>query len=314
MADQQPAAESAPAPARRLHLHIPNSHSRATSPRGSPLSGSPASKTLSNAPTTNPGAEEGVLRETVVSSYGSVQQDAAHQESQSSSRQKPWWRYFQVENTSGESSRDFLGEHFYCFVDKVNQATYLNLATARERTYFSWLRLATFLAIASVALFLRLRLRIFTSDDKSDSTTSYGIALAKTTTDRLTQRYAQAMVKKALRKRQLVKRADFNQDSTFSSPQLILSSLSNWSDDDNDNSEDGSLLRTNPYFSKVLGSFFFVLAVVALVVGHIDYMRCERALEEADKLVTPSHHDGDADDRLVGLHNAHSAKKAHSNM
>lgn len=127
--------------------------------------------------------------------------------------------------------------------------------------------------------------------------------------------YARAMVKRALRKRQLVKLANLVQDSSpSSSSQIILSSLSNGSKGDDKDGEDGSLLRTNPYFSKVLGSFFFVLAVVALVVGHIDYMRCERALEKADRLITPSNHDGDPDDHLVRLHNAHSAKRAHSNL
>lgn len=73
-------------------------------------------------------------------------------------------------------------------------------------------------------------------------------------------------------------------------------------------------LEMDPAFSTVLGSIFFVLAVVALLVGHIDYMRCERALELADKpipaRIADTERGGKADQ--IRWHDAQWAKRAHS--
>lgn len=185
---------------------------------------------------------------------------------------------------------------------------------ARERTYFSWLRLATFLAIASIALFLRLRLRIFTNENPPASVSSQS-SMSATSND-ATQYFARALAKKALRKRLAVQhRSGFIYDKaayTTSSPGLTVQRpLSPYPSDDND-SDDG-ILDSNPLFSKLLGSFFFVLALVALIVGHIDYMRCERALEEADKLITLDEQISQ-NGQATRLHNAQSAKQAHSNQ
>lgn len=123
MTDQQTAENTPP---RRLHLHIPNSHPRATSLRGSPLSASPVSNHILSRSPTSSGihnregsvVDADLLPQTVRPTYGSVLQGVAHRNSeeaivllQPNRRQRSWWRYFQVDTTSGESSRDFLGEH-----------------------------------------------------------------------------------------------------------------------------------------------------------------------------------------------------------
>lgn len=54
------------------------------------------------------------------------------------------------------------------------------------------------------------------------------------------------------------------------------------------NTTDGgrnNALDTNVTLSEGLGIVFFILALLALAIGHIDYMRAERALEHADEVV-----------------------------
>jgi hypothetical protein len=169
------------------------------------------------------------------------------------------------------------------------------------------LRLATFLAIASVALFLRLRLRIFSSVGG----TTLQSNVTSTSTNDVTQHFIKAMARKALRKQLLISRQSGLLIEDASSPpvrsQLILSPLP----EDTNNSSDG-VLDSEPAFSKVLGIIFFILALLALIVGHIDYMRCERALEKADKLVTLNEDDPNYDP-MARLHSALSARQAHSN-
>jgi uncharacterized membrane protein YidH (DUF202 family) len=176
---------------------------------------------------------------------------------------------------------------------------------ARERTYFSWLRLSTFLCIASIALFLRLRLRVFTSDapndDDNDDRRNVTIALSQAT-----NRYAKAIARKALRKHLLRQSAfyleQFSNVSTATNNETV--SLKSQKD----------ILDTDPTLSKGVGIFFFVLAVVALVVGHYDYMRCVRALQDADKLYSSDAEEGIQTSTRIKWHNASSAKKAHSSL
>jgi uncharacterized membrane protein YidH (DUF202 family) len=154
-------------------------------------------------------------------------------------------------------------------------------------------------------------LRIFATESPSPSPN----AIVSATSKYSAQYFVEALAKKALRKRLAAHRRDLIYDKTAYttiSPALIMQKPSSPYPSDDDDSDDG-ILDTDALFSKVLGSFFFVLSIVALVVGHIDYMRCERALEEADKLIT-------LDDQISlnrqasRLHNAQSARQAHSNQ
>ncbi|KAF6766954.1 protein of unknown function DUF202 [Kalmanozyma brasiliensis GHG001] len=128
----------------RLSLHIPNAYPRALSPRsptsknGTPESSRPAS----------PRADEGRTRTIRQdSSLITIRDDDPHPEDSNSetvqlrsTALKPlrWAQTFlQVKETSSSSARDFL---------------------ARERNFFSWLRLSCLLAILSASLILQLQL------------------------------------------------------------------------------------------------------------------------------------------------------------
>lgn len=171
--------------------------------------------------------------------------------------------YFQTSLTSGESARDFL---------------------ARERTYFSWIRLSTWLSIASVALFLRLRLRDTDSFFKKDFTLA--------------------------RVNEFLPVNPLDTDSSFYQIMVEQRSLMTWNGmDPVQNALKKKMMRrflsqqtktmttkisvdTNVDLSTTLGVIFFLLATSALVVGHVDYMQAERALEHADEVVPPPRRHG----------------------
>lgn len=98
------------------------------------------------------------------------------------------------------------------------------------------------------------------------------------------------------------------------SSQVVLAASSTFEDDTNEDDPQKAILDINPIFSKVLGSIFIVLAIIALLVGHFDYMRCERALEDADKLVPQEIIDAEQGVQMTRMrwHNASSAIQAHS--
>jgi len=146
---------------------------------------------------------------------------------------------------------------------------------------------------------------VFSYDSSPDSGSVNFTTLSSNISDSTSYGFARALAKKALRKRLSKRSETFIEAATTFSTQLIMASSY-------DESPSKDVLDTDPIFSNVLGSIFFVLSVVALLVGHVDYMRCERALEDADKLIPQGAEDGTQSRIRIKWHNASSAKKAHS--
>lgn len=97
---------------RTLTLHIPNSHPRATSPRNSPI-GSPrmgGQRSLPSHPQSTNKTYDSTSE--VQDPTEAVAHERAPQVDQVSEgiSERTWRHYFHSEITSGESSRDFLGE------------------------------------------------------------------------------------------------------------------------------------------------------------------------------------------------------------
>lgn len=133
---------------------------------------------------------------------------------------------------------------------------------ARERTFFSWLRLSTLLAIVAGALFLRLRLQPISSPSQPPQYTGR------------TLRY---------RRRRRMTRTRLEPRNPIASPltatlltsiplPLTLRTV-------------GNRIYDSPVLANGLGALFLVLALAALTAGWIDYLTIERALEEADRKV-----------------------------
>ncbi|PWN88120.1 hypothetical protein FA10DRAFT_287676 [Acaromyces ingoldii] len=299
---------------RHLALHIPNSHPR--SPVPTPSSASPA---------LTPRLSDAGLRSNVSIVDGTGQQQSAARQphplpnAQVERPNRPPHRtcaaaitaalssfvaYFQVRISSGESSRDFL---------------------ARERTFFSWLRLSTLLGIASIALYLRLRLKTSDSPNGDDGVPSSALvpaAVLGAHQHALEALWTRALRRQAARRRLLQRSTSPPWTSSVGVPaQLVLQHPVSSNSD-----SDGRTLDENPLVGKVAGSIFFALAILTLLVGWLDYMHAERALERADEDV--GNLDGPAaltDTQLeperqrrggggnsTAWHNAKFAKEAHS--
>ncbi|UZJ53241.1 hypothetical protein CBS101457_002561 [Exobasidium rhododendri] len=263
---------------RRLALYIPNTHPRAMSPVPSPITNGKARQQLpADLQTTS-----GITQPTSKTKNNAQASQASETEPAISDERSSL--------TSAESSRDFL---------------------ARERTYFSWLRLSSFLCIASIALFLRLRLRVFVSDcppneDEDDDIRNVTLALSDTS-----RRYAAALSKKALRKHLLYQSKLYATSASSAVSSQIVMAASSSSDEVINVTSRKDILDTDPALSKALGVVFFALAVVALIIGHVDYMRCIRALQDADRLCSSQEPEEGLQNRMK-WHDASSAKKAHS--
>lgn len=206
--------------------------------------------------------------------------------------------FFRAYETSGESARDFL---------------------ARERTFFSWLRLSTMLAIGSAALFLRLQLKDLAQVLKPDP--------HHRPRKRRHQKDASTRWERALRVRAVRKRAQRQQAvlTSLHQPQALHAGSIDMLHTFSANSalkDSSDVLDTNVLLSEALGGLFFALAIVSLCVGYIDYMRCERALEHADQVVpVVGHHADDGhpnnvERRAVAVrwHDVRHAKQAHSSL
>jgi hypothetical protein len=195
-----------------------------------------------------------------------------------------WIRAFaQSEKTSGESARDFL---------------------ARERTFFSWLRLSTMLAVASSALFFRLQIKDLSGIfNKHDASPGF-------------QGLHNALQQKALRRRSMASPVhQYPLSVSTANASINLASLP-------PGSASRSILDTNIILSRGLGIAFLVVALCCLTVGYVDYIRCERALEHADKVVPLVGNNGDdehpenVERREVARkwHDGRMARDAHSSM
>lgn len=295
---------------RHLALHIPNSHPR--SPVPTPSSASPAS---------TPRLSHSGLRSNVPVVDGTDQQQGAASQphplptAQVERPNQPprhscaaaitaasssFVAYFQVRITSGESSRDFL---------------------ARERTFFSWLRLSTLLGIAAIALYLRLRLKTSDSPNDDDGVPSPALvpaAVLSAHENTLDALWTRALRRQAARRRLLRRSTSPPWTSSVGMPaQLVLQHPVS-------SARDGRTLDENPLVGKVAGSIFFALAILTLLVGWLDYMHAERALERADEDVgnldgpvalTDTHLEPERQRRAgnsTAWHNAKFAKEAHS--
>ncbi|MCO5588314.1 hypothetical protein L7F22_042269 [Adiantum nelumboides] len=293
----------------RLTLHIPNTYPRNLSPRGSPKNDSPSARSVnipieadsprkddklvvptSNKRMTSSSSAPGALAS---SSDGALLPAFAENDTQID-RWTSFKQFFQVGQTTAESARDFL---------------------ARERTFFSWLRLSSMLAIGSAALFLRLQLR-----DLSQ-VIDHGHQKKYVGKDMYTTGEGGAIIQ-ALRMQAMRKNA-LRQQSVFVSPSPIakLESSTPLLTFDHER----NILDTSIALSEALGILFFVLAIFSLIIGWIDYMRCVRALEHADEVVpiitnqSASNTDDDhpinnVERRAVAqkYHDARHARQAHS--
>lgn len=297
----------------RLTLHIPNSYPRNFSPRGSPKKGSPSAQSV-NIPieADSPKKDDSLLvppsnnrlasstsapGDLAGTSDGALLPAFTDNDTHIDNHKSTWTSlkaFFKVGQTTAESARDFL---------------------ARERTFFSWLRLSSMLAIGSAALFLRLQLRdlsqVIGHGGHHNIYVGKGMYTAGEGSAIIQALRMQAMRKNALR-----------QQSVMVSPTYVAKIVQSPSIPDSDSER--NLLDTSVALSEALGILFFALAIFSLVIGYIDYMRCVRALEHADEVVpvmanpaannTDDNHPNNLERRAVAqrYHDARHARQAHS--
>ncbi|PWN35082.1 uncharacterized protein FA14DRAFT_160396 [Meira miltonrushii] len=299
----------------RLTLHIPNSYPRNFSPRGSPNSGSPSARSV-NIPveadspkkddmlvvppsnhrlassTSAPGALAGT-------SDGALLPAFAENDTQPNNHTRipDGWAslmaFFNIRQTTAESARDFL---------------------ARERTFFSWLRLSSMLAIGSAALFLRLQLRDLSQvigHGHHKVRVGKGMYTAGEG-DAIIQALRMQAMRKNLLRQQSVLVSSTSVAKIGPSASILVSD------------PERNLLDTSVALSEALGILFFALSIFSLIIGWIDYMRCVRALEHADEVVpvmanrtannTDDDHPSNLERRAVAqrYHDARHARQAHS--
>lgn len=296
----------------RLTLHIPNSHPRNFSPRGSPKSGSPSVRSVNipikvdspqkddkllvpkldnrlassiSAPGALAGTSEGALLPAFAENDSPIDNHTRAIDG--------WNSLFKVRQTTAESARDFL---------------------ARERTFFSWLRLSSMLAIGSAALFLRLQLRDLSQvigHSHHDKKFSNGLH-AGAEGGAIIQALRMQAIRKNILQRQSVLLSPTSKAKFEASPSILTYD------------HERNVLDTSIALSEALGILFFVLAIFSLFIGWIDYMRCVRALEHADEVVpimanqsannTDDDHPNNLERRAIAqkYHDARHARQAHS--
>lgn len=304
----------------RLTLHIPNSYPRNISPHGSPKIGSPSVRSINlpiggkdspkikddnsllipsshrlQSSISAPGAlaaGDGNRNDDLLPAF--AENDTQRNPIESIQWQASLKTIFKSRRTTAESARDFL---------------------ARERTFFSWLRLSAWMAIGSAALFLRLQLRNL---NQIIDHRSHGLNAGREINQ---MKYEGAFIQ-ALRAQAMRKFVVQNQNVFAHSPIAIPFSTSTPPHIFRD--RERNVLDTSIALSEALGILFFTLAIFSLIIGWIDYMRCVQALEHADEVVpilanqaannTDDGHPNNVERRAIAqkYHDARHARQAHS--
>lgn len=315
---------------RQLTLHVPNAFPRSTSPRSSPQStpvnSRPGTPTLGVSPSVRSAPPDLA----VSIPEGRPQSNSRTAQSPLTSNgidAAPWWTHARAKLTnfacpkdaSASTARDFMGgcDLLAACTSADSSSNVSAFRSARERTFFTWLRLSTLLSILSGALYLKLRLvSLPMGGGESLRSPAYwrrrkARRLARKAAKKLTAQH-HIMPASAVGGRerqsavQLPKQpaillpdgspshltgrdsvSSMDPDSSLKRSQHIFSlpafqpslQLPYPNQALSDQPRSPALLNT-PAASFALGTLFMVLALASLVTGLVDYLRCEKLLED----------------------------------